>query len=264
VSTNLAVNSTAHDARRRIAIRGMFNLRDVGGYPCADGGRTRWRTLLRGDAPHRLTSECRAALDRFGLRAIVDLRTPDERRHAPAAWGDLPVFITHRPVVQTLNPAMTLEHFYEHLTLHCGRTLAAAVVDVSRATFTTLVHCSAGKDRTGLTIAVILAAVGVSDPDIIADYVLTSRYLNEHTPRALRQLYGPTARRNAPPAALDCPPRLLADSLSRLRERHGSISEFLLAHGATPDDLTALKRRLVATPRPADACAAEKVREPVT
>lgn len=235
------------DARRRIAVRGMFNLRDVGGYPTSDGGTTRWRMLLRGDAPHRLTDDCHAVLDRIGLRSVVDLRSQLERDLAPAAWGNLPVTVRSRPVLSAVDPALTLEDLYEHMTSECAGALTGAVVEISRtAGSPTLVHCSAGKDRTGVVIALVLAVVGVGDPDIVADYALTSRYLNPRTPVAVRQLAGGDRARVPSPAMLACPPRLLADTLRRLRRDHGGVQDFLLDHGATPADLRRLREHLVA------------------
>jgi protein-tyrosine phosphatase len=241
------------DPRRRVAIAGMFNLRDVGGYATTTGGVTRWRTLLRGDAPHQLTEGCRAVLAQIGIRLVIDLRSRDELRRAPAAWGRLPLAVVHRPVYSVLpddahwadDPA----GIYRSMVTAHGRQLTGAVMGIAQSGgMPTLVHCSAGKDRTGIVIALALTAVGVAEHDVIADYTLTSRYLHAGAGAALRKLFGSTGD-PMDPALLACPPELLADTLQLIRAEYGGVQEFLLHNGATRADLGRLRQLLVASTR---------------
>ena len=70
---------------RRLELEGLFNLRDVGGYPAAGGRSVRWRTLLRSDALHQLDAAGSAVLAGLGLRTVLDLRTTMEAEIAPSA-----------------------------------------------------------------------------------------------------------------------------------------------------------------------------------
>jgi len=72
------------DPRRQIALPGVLNLRDVGGYPVDGGGSVRWRTLFRSDALHRLDASGVATLTGLGIKTVVDLRTQAEADIAPS------------------------------------------------------------------------------------------------------------------------------------------------------------------------------------
>jgi len=71
------------DPTRHLVLDGTRNLRDVGGYPAANGRQTRWRTLLRSDELTRIPEATRRALEALGLRQVIDLRWPEELVTAP-------------------------------------------------------------------------------------------------------------------------------------------------------------------------------------
>jgi protein-tyrosine phosphatase len=245
-------SAPAEDPRRHIPIAGMFNLRDVGGYPTRSGGLTRWRTLLRGDSPHRLTDPCRAVFAEMGLGKVIDLRSDDELHASPGAWGGLRVAKVHRPIYNAdeADPAQwanDLRGVYRGIVTNRAVQLSAAVADVARGDHTpTLVHCAAGKDRTGLVIALALTLAGVSEDDVLADYALTSRYLHAGADAAVAQLYGASAAQTVDGRLLACPPEVLADTLRRIRTSHGGVEEYVLRNGTTRAELARLQRVLVA------------------
>lgn len=163
---------------------GCFNVRDLGGLEAAGGRVTRRGALVRADALDRLSTAGWAALEAHGVRTIVDLRDDAERRgdgaapprtvatvHAPLGrlpdaavrerWGDDPVFAT--PL-----------YYGEYLDRFPG-TLVAAVAAIARAPAGGIaVHCSGGRDRTGLVAVAILTLAGVAAEDVVADYALSA------------------------------------------------------------------------------------------
>jgi len=162
---------------------GCFNARDLGGLPAAGGMVTRRGALVRADALDRLSAEGWRALAEHGVRTVVDLRGAHERRadlaeRPPAVatrqvplgrlpdaevrerWGDDPVFAT--PL------------YYRDYVDRFPGTLVAAVTAVARAApGGVAVHCSGGRDRTGLVTLAILTVAGVDPEDVVGDYVLS-------------------------------------------------------------------------------------------
>jgi protein-tyrosine phosphatase len=235
--------------QRHLPLPGTSNLRDVGGYP-ARGGSVRWRTLLRSDALHRLTGDGRAVLAGLGLRRVVDLRSSWEIERAPDALDGLGVTTVLAPVFPESLPAgaqppRELAEIYRFLVDHGGSGLTAAVAALAGAT-PALVHCTVGKDRTGLVIALVLELAGVADEDIAADYALTGQYLDAvlgTTVNQLAQGLAPAAVRDA--GLLASPPELILDTLRYLRARYGSAREYLTGHGAPEGALDQLITALV-------------------
>lgn len=235
---------------RRIELGGTLNLRDLGGYPAAGGGFVRWRTLLRSDALHKLDSGGLAMLSELGLRTVVDLRTQLEAETAPSALGGLPVRLAHISILsgdmQSL--PLDLEAIYRYMITECGDAIGAAVkmlcaVDALPA----LVHCSAGKDRTGVVIALVLAALGVPDQVIAADYALSSTYLDPDQTPAIGQVQASTGLGDGlTRQLLTSPPALILDTLARVRAASGSVDGYLLEHGLRPEDLAQLRAALTA------------------
>ena len=232
---------------RRIELPGLYNLRDLGGYPTA-GGSVPWRTLLRSDALHMLGAGGLAALAALHLRTIVDLRTHAEAETAPSPLDQLTARSTHVSLLGGDLQALPLEldAIYAHVIADCGTAIAAAIAPLCNpAAFPALVHCSAGKDRTGIVIAMILAVLGVPDDVIAADYALSGGYLDPSRTAAIGQLQAGTGLGDQLTGELlSSPPRLILDALAAARAAHGSVDGYLLAHGLTGADLTALRSAL--------------------
>ncbi|MFF5993033.1 tyrosine-protein phosphatase [Prauserella flavalba] len=240
--------------QRHLSFAGTYNVRDVGGYPTASGGTIRWGTLIRADALHRLDQAALAAVAELGVRTVLDLREDGERAAAPDAFDgatlelrSLPIFADRLAVAADV----PLERIYQHMVEDFGDALTAAVRALARpGALPAIVHCSAGKDRTGVVVALALSVAGVAPEVIAEDYALTSRYLGAEfladIERRIAALGLP--QQHVRDHAIACPPELILSTLERVNERHGSVAEFLLAHGATSDELAALRTALVENP----------------
>jgi protein-tyrosine phosphatase len=182
------------ERRRRIDLDGTVNLRDLGGYPAGPGRRTRWGRVYRSDSLAELTPEDHEKLAGLGLRTVVDLRLPQERRSMPSR---LPERLGIRTVEIGFVPAGTLEMLRlvalgdidpagleRHVVGHYRRFPVDHVPEYRRmvraiaepGALPALVHCTSGKDRTGFAAVVILLIAGVPREVILEDYLLTNRY----------------------------------------------------------------------------------------
>lgn len=176
----------------RHRFEGIENFRDFGGVASTLGGRVRTGRLFRAAHLGAATPADIAALEQLGITAIVDLRRPTERAQQPSRW----TAFTGRRIVSDLGdraegPHVEFLHtgdlsdagveayltgYYRrapfeprHLALFAG---AFEALDETGAAI--LIHCAAGKDRTGLLAALILAAFGVARPDLTADFIQTN------------------------------------------------------------------------------------------
>ena len=162
---------------------GCINVRDVGGLPTELGGVTRWRALVRADSVRTLTDVGWSSLLDYGVRTIIDLRTPEECERDPARH--LPLEVVRVPIVgrtpdeiRAAREAGKLASSFEAATAvyldllerEKGSFASAATAFANAEEGTVVVHCAAGKDRTGLLVAMLLAVAGVPAASIVEDY----------------------------------------------------------------------------------------------
>jgi protein-tyrosine phosphatase len=250
VDTNGAhVTQLAANGGRRIDLGGTLNLRDLGGYPAA-GGVVRWRTLLRSDGLHMVDSGGVATLAELGLRTVVDLRTQFEAETAPSALDGLAVRLEHISILSGDLQSLPLEldAIYRYMIDDCGEAIAAAIRVLCAAdALPGLVHCSAGKDRTGVVIALVLAVLGVPDQVIAADYALSATYLDPDRTPAIGQLQASTGLGDdLTRTLLTSPPALILDTLAWARAASGSVERYLVDRGVRPEELAQLRSALIA------------------
>ncbi|MBX6389552.1 MAG: tyrosine-protein phosphatase [Frankia sp.] len=149
-----------------------------------------------------------------------------------------------------------LADIYDFLLDQRGEGLAAAVRALAApGALPAIVHCSAGKDRTGLVIMLVLDLLGVPDEVIAQDYARTADLLHDEAVAAIRRLGAVVAGSAAgsadedenlmPAHLMDCPPELILRSLARVRDGHGGARGYLLAHGATAAELDQLTAALL-------------------
>lgn len=242
--------ATAAPRERRHAVAGLYNLRDTGGYRAA-GGTSRWGKLLRSDALHRIDATGRDRLAEIGVAHIIDLRGGDERATAPSAVDGLEVTVHHLPVFDDADPAaqatthVGLVPFYDHIVDERGAQLVDAIRVIIAADDddAVLVHCTAGKDRTGLVVAFALAAAGVDRDDVVADYAATAENLRGEWSDAMTAVFeqrGIELTAGMVELITESPAEVLEALLERIDREHGSISAYLLAHGLTPTELERL------------------------
>jgi protein-tyrosine phosphatase len=250
------VTAEQREWTRLLDWEGGLNARDLGGYATEDGRETRWGAVVRSAALAMLTESGRAALADYGVRAIVDLRLPGELDREPnpfAEPGDHGIVYTN---VSILDPAagfppdtITLAENYLWSLERFAALVGTAVAAVARAPEGgVLIHCAAGKDRTGLISALLLGAVGVPAATIADDYALTAELLRPRDLEWLENGPGERAEREAMLARFAPTAEVMLEVLAQLTERHGGVEPYLLAAGVSRGDLERLRERLLAPP----------------
>ena len=234
---------------------GGLNARDLGGYETRDGRETRWGAVVRSAALGTLTEAGRAALADYGVRTIVDLRLPDELDREPNPFadpGDHGIAYTN---VSFIDPAAappdavgTLAEDYLRMLDHYRGGVADAMAAVAQAPEGgVLIHCAAGKDRTGLISALLLGLVDVPAETIAADYAMTAELLRPREQEWLAR-FSPEERaeREAMIARYAPTAEVMLAVLEGLAERYGGVEPYLRSTGLGQDDLERLRDRLVA------------------
>ncbi len=232
-------------------VSGAVNFRDTGGLPAGD--RTSRRgVLFRSGNLFRVDDAGRAALRDVGLRRVVDLRDDDEVAAEPTVLKGLEHDTVRVPlftgsVASLFAGDVSLTGMYRSIL----DDSAARVVEVVRAVLAeqpVLVHCTIGKDRTGVTVALILAAAGVDEDAVVADYACTEALL---PPERMRRVvsflrsHHPDAR-HLEDLATRSPAPVMRALLADLRSRFGAPVEYLRCHGLGDDEIGELRRILLA------------------
>jgi protein-tyrosine phosphatase len=242
-------------ADRAITFTNVFNFRDLGGYRSADGRTVRWRRLFRSDDLSRLRADEAARFLDLGIRTVVDLRRPNE---IAAGGRILPldgcayhhVHLTHpewpggRPFADTAERAeFVLERYLEIADVAAegvGRTLRL-IADPEAAPL--VVHCIAGKDRTGVVSALTLALLGVPDEDIADDYTMSELVEPQSWAYIMRDRPGKLAERWT---HITVSPREgMLRFLDELRARHGSIEAYAASVGVSAAQVDAMRAHLL-------------------
>lgn len=230
-----------------IQISGVFNVRDVGGIS-TDSGRIRDGVLLRSGNLATADEQGVAELRRR-ITHIVDLRDGEEVAAQPSARTQIAT--THLPlflgsVASFFEEDLSLEELYRHLLEESGERLVDAVRVIARGE-PTLVHCTVGKDRTGITVALALAAVGADRDAIIADYALTASQLPEERNRRIIEFIRMRHPESVHAVALatQSPAETMTRILDEVETRWGSAGGYLRANGMAQEELDALRVALV-------------------
>jgi protein-tyrosine phosphatase len=176
---------------RLLAAKGMYNVRDIGGYAAGEGRQVRRGIFYRAGELYKLSGEAKALLESKNIKTVVDFRSKEETENAP---DDLvsTVLHTHKLHIDPGNMT-TLSHadtdvsaegsmgkLYDILATEARPQYREFFRILSDPENTPLLfHCSAGKDRTGLAAALLLSALGVDRETIFADYMLSAEYLKD-------------------------------------------------------------------------------------
>lgn len=240
-----------------IAIEGCWNFRDAGGWTAGDQ-QMRCRSLYRSDDPLRLTQLGRQRVDSLGIATVIDLR---QQSQVDRTAGFLPPHRTfHVPLVdRVIDPANPprmrtpddMCDLYIDMIDRSRDRLAVALDLIAEhlSVGSVLVHCSYGKDRAGLVIALVHAAIGLSADSIAADYA------RSHEPSQRRRAWTlarplpddpPTS--HVPPYLFSAPAQAMHSLLERMTEQHGSPRQWVASHPIADTTIERLTAGLLTTP----------------
>jgi protein-tyrosine phosphatase len=252
-----------------IELEGAVNVRDLGGLPTTDGGTTVPGRLLRSANLQELSpDDVTRLVGEFGVTTVVDLRSTNEVKiEGPAPLDSVPgVRHAHHPVLtefpdaaDTVKAALLLEMAEADLNRYpddqwCGHYLGylenrpeeviAALRSIATAPGAAIVHCAAGKDRTGVLVALTLTAAGVEPEAIVADYAASNDRLEAIIEQLSRsKMYGGGVTK-VPIQAHAPRAETMTAFLEQLDAKYGGVAAWAAGHGLTGDELGQLRAKL--------------------
>ena len=230
----------------------LLNARDLGGLRSASGKETAWRRVIRTDNLNKLAPAGIAALVAYGVRTVIDLRDPRELEKFPNQLAAAPpagLRFVNVPLISEANweavkdPAWVAEG-YALITRLSARNIARATGALSDAApGGVVVHCHAGKERTGIVAALLLSLVGVPDDTVADDWVASDAFLQPLYDEWLANETDPSIRAKRAEGFVTHAEQIV-DVLTYVRQTHGGVEDYLLSGGLGAGQLDRVRRRL--------------------
>jgi len=261
--------ASAHS--RFVPLQGQSNFRDFGGYRTADGKQqVRWGELYRSGSLARLTDDDYAAVARLRIAAVVDLRALSERAAEPTRWrgGTIDAYakdyisdtdqalgkVLMSPGVSPQAVQAAMAEFYRQMPEQFADQYAEIFHRLAARNQPLLIHCTAGKDRTGLAAALVLLTLGVQRETVLSDYALTDQAASLMAAASAQPPASgedPYAFLRRLPATLVTPlmradPAYLQAAFARIEADYGSVDAYVQKRlGVTNAELALLRARLL-------------------
>jgi protein-tyrosine phosphatase len=251
-----------------IELEGAVNVRDLGGLPTSDGLRTAQAQLLRADNLQELSpSDVEKLVRDIGVTTVVDLRSSNELKSEGPAPLDAVAGVrhTHHPVLPEvgsntdvmaqalLTKANDDSSRYPDDPV-CGHYLGyledrpdqivAALRSIAHSEGAALVHCAAGKDRTGVVVALALTVAGVRPEEVVDDYAASGDRTEAILARLRRSRTYARDIDSKPAASHRVRAETMAAFLEQMGSRYGGVARWLTDHGFCREDLQRLRAKL--------------------
>lgn len=256
---------------RRLMMKGLYNARDLGGFPTGDGKATRFGVFVRSEAPVDLPPEDIQYLRDYGVTASMDFRSTGEVRARPSdltekmPYYPKPLF-NEAAVVGGPKPKPPIHKGWGEQYISMAeesRDWAREVLDIAaKNPGALLYHCTTGKDRTGLMTCYLLSIAGVGREDIAADYCVSQVFLEPvyEKMRSGAMNLGPAPAGAPGPDGKDAPPMgppmdesffqtpasAMLTLIDYLNETYGGVVSYLEKIGVSRETLEAIRSKLVA------------------
>jgi hypothetical protein len=231
---------------------GFANFRDLGGLPTDDGAVTRTGVLYRSDAP--LPGDQSPSGPPWPPVTVIDLRSADEPIE-PHALRSPTTLLARFPLLGEARPKMLrelqaggdvgLDEIYRKLVARVGEEASAILELLVAADGPTLIHCAAGKDRTGVLVATLLRAVGVTRDAIVGDYVRTTAAMTSVRRRMSSSDKEVAALIAQFPEAGLAPAEAITAVLAQVDDSPGGVTHWLTSCGVPAELLDAWRAKLV-------------------
>jgi protein tyrosine/serine phosphatase len=237
---------------RHLEWKGCLNIRDLGGLPTLDGSETCWQSVIRAGYPGTLTATGQAAMLDYGVRTLIDIRSPQEAAAECYQWAEA-------SGCRRLH--LTIEKYYPHVGVlirqasslvetycimidaypDCVAAILRAVAEAPPGGV--LIHCQGGKDRTGTIVALLLSVAGVPPDAIAADYALSQARLWPEYEQRLQQ--GPPEKPDTLWTKPLADPAAMYMFLDHIAIHYGGVHAYLAQAGLSADQIVQLRQRLV-------------------
>lgn len=252
-----------------VTLEGGQNFRQIGGYPTTDGRRLRRGLLWRSAGLGRLTRADIAMISSLGIATIADLRSRSEREHSPSpadllsgtrvlSWDEA-ISGDDEGVRDLVRAQAAPEAYfgavvklYEGLARSHRTHLGDLYASIADGAVPILIHCAAGKDRTGIAVGLLLDLIGVQRPCILSDYAKTEHLLDwerltqDAAAAGASREWLARISKEAMAVLMRSDPRYLAAAIGAIEQEHGSIRAFAIeVLGLSEARLGALWERLL-------------------
>jgi protein-tyrosine phosphatase len=214
------------------------NIRDIGGYPADGGGITRWKTFLRAEGLECVTENDAAFLYEYGIRTVIDLRLCSEfekndTEYLYKVFSLNKITLINMPFINNYDHS---KHFYIHIIENSKSNIRQVFEYIGeRLEYGGIIYnCFAGKDRTGVLSALLLLLCGVSEPDVIADYMVSSVYL-----RSLAEKIGLSNN------DISSSSEYMEEFLIYFNKKYKSAEQYLLSIGVSPEIIANIKEKFI-------------------
>jgi protein-tyrosine phosphatase len=245
---------------RVIALQGQRNFRDLGGYQTTDGRRVRMGVIFRSGELSHLTAADYQQLSQLRIHTVYDLRDQGERTNQPTVWtaGAYLSLASSKPAPRAplsafANPQMdagqaraVLSGFYRQMPTLYAPEYRVIFYELLEGNAPLLVHCTAGKDRTGVASALILSALGVPRAVIVQDYELTNQLLD---PSVVSSKTDFNEQLHAMPsdvqkALMSADASYIEAAFQSMEAQYGSVDDYLSSQlGVGPEQIKTLQAR---------------------
>ncbi|HBP37599.1 MAG TPA: hypothetical protein DD640_02445 [Clostridiales bacterium] len=241
---------------KRLQLQTLYNVRDLGGFSASGGRVTAHGRFLRSDAPVRLNAHDLQLLLDYPIHTVIDLRSlseiqdqaPGLRDHPAVTYHNIPLLgsdleaeIAALPGFEVGREQIGLPDLYVYLLDHARDSLGQVfrLLAEVRDNGACLFHCSHGKDRTGLVAALLLMLAGVSDPDIVEDYQISSAYLKPWFDTFISSVPEDTLH------FFQTDPQNMILTLNYFRRHYDSAENFMLICGLNQKEITRLQEKML-------------------
>lgn len=238
---------------RHFPFEGCFNFRDIGGYPAADGRRVRWGRYFRAGRQDRMTPEDLARVKALGIATQIDLRRPDEiREQGRGPMGTLGASYHNLAVIPeggtdqlsrvVGDTGISGRRYLGYLEFGPDTWIRLFDIFADENRLPVLIHCTAGKDRTGVSTAFLLAVLGVEREIIEADYRLTNLDVSRQADFIEATVGLPDGMdRESLMRVAGVPENAMTEFLDGLHDRWGGPVEYLRSIGISDDTMNAVR-----------------------
>lgn len=229
----------------------LANFRDVGGLRTEGGGMVAPGRLFRSDSVEDISdAEADVLVNRLGIRYVIDLRTaPEACRQGRGPLGNHPIGYLNIPLIDVDGPPgppgrVLLDFYLDHLErdVNLPRAIEAVATAVR---FPTLVHCAAGKDRTGVTMLLVELLCGVIAEDARADFLRTASNMEAIRARLAGWPYHARNMATLSPEIYRCESHSVDGLMEQIAERYGTAAGWARAKGVDPSVVPQLRDRLL-------------------
>lgn len=237
-----------YEANEPMNFENALNIRELGGYINSEGISLKKHRLLRGGDLSNLTAEEMKKLENYGIKTCIDLRISDEKENVDPFNNSNHLVYHAIPIAGPVNlkaaQGELLYELYMGILEQHDKAIVREMQIIANEKEGIIFHCTAGKDRTGLTAMFILAICGVCSEQIIADYAASGRNNRKATIRQKEKLIE-SGLVHIPDEIFESRPETMEKILNYLEDHYGGPVEYLRKTGVSDREIQAIRSKML-------------------